>query len=492
MSLVNEESLKEQVEMLKDSLRKKTAELEELKKEKSDFCAYAAGLLLGMTVGEAKSDKDVWGRVKRALADLCKSVDFATDMVREAISAYAKDSNSACAAKIKSELDNPMEDCTRQLRLLKGAELVGIVMNDFSENGASASSESEGEMAKDLGNQIQQLISDTHFEKELNDELTLIRYKLLAGAGFAELPLIAVKVLKLMVHGYKIERNSAQAFLQTLNTNLSDFSSKVETSAKTVKEGLASDNASSDRIDLAINSISKSIESEGSMEELRTKIMEQVSSIKKSMAEHRESIGKQAKFIATISRIQDHLKKMVDETDEFRQKLDSAEGMYLRDSLTTLDNRHAFDAKLDSEYIRWKRYRTDLTVAVIDVDNFKMINEKYGHPAGDRALQVIARALRSKIRASDFIARYSGEKFAAIFISTPKSAVAAALQKLNEAVRDIPFHFKDSKVEITVSIGAATFEGESEPAAIFGNAEKALTEAKTSGKDCFKLYSEQD
>jgi diguanylate cyclase (GGDEF)-like protein len=128
-----------------------------------------------------------------------------------------------------------------------------------------------------------------------------------------------------------------------------------------------------------------------------------------------------------------------------------------------------------------------MTIALIDVDDFRAINEKFGHLAGDRALKVIARALQTKIRDTDFIARYTSDKFVVILLGTERKDIDIPLKKLNEIISSIPFHFKDNKVEITVSIGAAYFTENDNPVTVLEKAEQELSEAKKSGKNRFSI-----
>lgn len=131
---------------------------------------------------------------------------------------------------------------------------------------------------------------------------------------------------------------------------------------------------------------------------------------------------------------------------------------------------------------------SDVTLVVIDVDHFKSINDRYGHSAGDKTLQVIARALKKSIRKSDFIARYGGEEFVLLMPGMPLTHAQKPLEKVRQVIKSIPFKFKEKEVEITISLGATQFVKGDTALSAFDRADAALYEAKNSGRDrlCFK------
>lgn len=100
------------------------------------------------------------------------------------------------------------------------------------------------------------------------------------------------------------------------------------------------------------------------------------------------------------------------------------------DPVTALPNRAAFNRRLCGEFVRARRYRRELSVVLFDIDRFKSINDRFGHPEGDRVLALVASLLKSSLRQSDTVFRYGGDEFAAICPETSSDALAHALRRL--------------------------------------------------------------
>ena len=117
------------------------------------------------------------------------------------------------------------------------------------------------------------------------------------------------------------------------------------------------------------------------------------------------------------------------------------------------------------------------------IDDFKKINDQYGHTAGDRVLKTVAKLCDEKIRNIDFIARYGGEEFVLVFPNTNMEQSLVAAENLRQTVSKCVFQYNKKKVPITISIGIAEFVTEDDIETVFNRADKALYEAKKSGKN---------
>lgn len=177
-----------------------------------------------------------------------------------------------------------------------------------------------------------------------------------------------------------------------------------------------------------------------------------------------------------LAAVEAHSEQVREELAEERQKA-------LRDVLTQLPNREAWQERLAFEYQRWQRYRHPLTIGVLDIDYFKRVNDSYGHKAGDRVLQLVAKALSDRLRTTDFIARFGGEEFVVLMPETPSGVARSVLDGMRKHIAALPFHFRGESVSVTFSAGLAEFaEGDDEDE-VFDRADKALYLAKDSGRD---------
>lgn len=155
------------------------------------------------------------------------------------------------------------------------------------------------------------------------------------------------------------------------------------------------------------------------------------------------------------------------------------------DPLTGLFNRRAFEKKLDEEFERAKRYHHHLSLLILDIDNFKLINDTYGHHGGDAALIKISETLREKTRQSDFPSRYGGEEFVLVLPETEQDSALQVATKIHDAIRSCTFGTPNQPFRLTVSIGLSSTSNRSyaEWRQMLKDADQALYVAKNNGKD---------
>lgn len=160
----------------------------------------------------------------------------------------------------------------------------------------------------------------------------------------------------------------------------------------------------------------------------------------------------------------------------------------LTDALTGVYNRRYFDLFLANEVDRSRRFNHRLGILILDIDHFKKYNDAYGHPAGDKALQFLARCLQQERRSADVVARIGGEEFALILPETDVEGAWNVAEKIREAVRYSP----DLKRSITVSIGISVLHGTKvEGDIMIQQADLALYEAKKRGRNRVCIYDPQ-
>ena len=148
-----------------------------------------------------------------------------------------------------------------------------------------------------------------------------------------------------------------------------------------------------------------------------------------------------------------------------------------------MPNRDAYQQRLEEELSRKARYGGPLTMVVADVDFFKRINDNYGHLAGDKVLQLLAKAMRKSLRDVDFIGRYGGEEFVILMPETNAEEALVATEKLRTKVESSPFNFRKERVPITMSFGISEFQTLEDGETVFERADKALYQAKAEGRN---------
>jgi diguanylate cyclase (GGDEF)-like protein len=171
------------------------------------------------------------------------------------------------------------------------------------------------------------------------------------------------------------------------------------------------------------------------------------------------------------------------------RELDRLKELSVRDGLTGLYNRRVLEEILWVE--KSKRTPAPLAILIIDVDDFKAINDTFGHQAGDSVLSVFGKLLRDNCRKENIVARYGGEEFAVLLTESGLTAAAAfqVAERLRKVLGAQDFAFSGQKVTLTVSIGVAYSAGKSPvPKNILAQADQALYQAKRSGKNRVSLH----
>jgi len=160
------------------------------------------------------------------------------------------------------------------------------------------------------------------------------------------------------------------------------------------------------------------------------------------------------------------------------------------DGLTKLFIHRFFHHRLEQELSRSKRYRSSLSLLMIDIDHFKKLNDTYGHPEGDNVLRIFAKILKEKLRDTDIIARYGGEEFACILTETNSSGARETAERLRSAVENYNFDIKGNPVKLTISIGVDTWDFVISKEEFIEHADRALYKAKSLGRNRVVVYNE--
>jgi len=174
------------------------------------------------------------------------------------------------------------------------------------------------------------------------------------------------------------------------------------------------------------------------------------------------------------------------ETDSRRlgHELHRARVLSLTDELTHLPNRRAFLRRLEDEVGRVQRYGSTLSLAMIDLDGFKAINDRYGHAAGDAVLRCYANDILSVFRHHDLVARYGGEEFAVLLPNTDKEGALRALAKVKKRAAETYCRFSGRTLRVpTFSAGIALYRPGETPGGFIERADAALYRAKRLGRD---------
>jgi diguanylate cyclase (GGDEF)-like protein len=192
-------------------------------------------------------------------------------------------------------------------------------------------------------------------------------------------------------------------------------------------------------------------------------------------------------FAALLSLVGNHVSHIIDKIKLFQE----TKRLAITDGLTGLYNSRYFYKYLDLEIARTKRYGNSFSLVLFDIDDFKKLNDTYGHQSGDEVLQHLARILKSISRETDIVVRFGGEEFIIILPNTSEEDAIALAHRVLDATQDMKIAISDKEeVSITLSGGIASYpQNASSAKALLNAADNAMYAAKAAGKNtiiCFQ------
>jgi diguanylate cyclase len=177
-----------------------------------------------------------------------------------------------------------------------------------------------------------------------------------------------------------------------------------------------------------------------------------------------------------------------------RMKYLYSESEYLSviDGLTGLYNRRHFESNIEREFLRVKRYPANLSLALIDIDYFKKVNDTYGHQFGDYVLREISNIIADSFRKTDMMYRYGGEELAIILTETSIEGAEIPLERLREKIALHKFLYNGEETNITISIGVSQYSADVDTQKeLIEHTDKALYKAKQDGRNRLVAFSHE-
>lgn len=336
----------------------------------------------------------------------------------------------------------------------------------------------------ELIEQISVCLSKLNLSTQHTKKLLVINKKLLVETKHEDVLHHFIDIFDLIVADYQSERESAKNFLNTLNETLTTVQISVKQTLLTSNESQSTNNKINDKLQNQLLEISNTAEAAMSLEHVKVDINAKLKSIATTLTKKVkfEQLSQQA-LTSQLDDMANKVKNLEEQSQGFAKKLAEEQRRSMQDALTKLSNRAAFDEYFTQAMVRFYHKPFDLALVVIDIDDFKNINDTYGHTAGDKTLQVIANTLQKKVNDNVFVARYGGEEFVLIYSNQEESVLTHELNLINKHIARLPFKFKSNRVSITLSIGFTHVTEKDNIHTAFERADQAMYKAKAQGKN---------
>ncbi len=211
----------------------------------------------------------------------------------------------------------------------------------------------------------------------------------------------------------------------------------------------------------------------------KLKIIKSTLEKKKTEDESREQL-----FESTVGTLKDNIEQMQKRLDRDQRRREHLEQEILTDPLTGISNRRVIERRIKKELNRYRRRQEVFSLIFMDIDDFKKVNDTYGHSVGDKCIRSLVKRIRQVLRATDLMARYGGDEFVVLLTGTEIKAAETVADKLRDAISKTYFIYRNSEIQITLSIGVTqVVDADDCPEKILSRVDSGLYEAKNRGKD---------
>ncbi|MGY2276311.1 diguanylate cyclase [Pseudomonas monsensis] len=332
------------------------------------------------------------------------------------------------------------------------------------------------------------LLDDLTLPERHRPQAEAMRERLKHGLNWYELIPILDDLATLMLAITDSGQHEFEAYLQQLNERLEAFQSNLQAASAGHADNSSAARAMDTQIREQVDGLQTSVQEAADLDDLKQVLENHLEGLLGTMDQHqKQRDAREQEVAARLKGLSERVAHMEQEAQGFREHLEEQRQKALIDPLTGLPNRAAWSERLEHEIKQWLQHGNTLSLAMLDLDHFKRINDNYGHLAGDKVLKIIATVLRKRLRGPDFIARFGGEEFVLLLPATPPAVGAKLLENLRAAIEACPFHFKGERVTITISMGMTTFRSGEHSDLVLKRADQALYRAKNAGRNRVEL-----
>lgn len=333
------------------------------------------------------------------------------------------------------------------------------------------------------------------FARKKPDDIQIAELKTLFEKGVDEQQLLesCLVLIRVIINETMLDASMNGKVLQNIYNALTQTDEKVTQSISLSKQMHEKNTTQHEQIQGLLGEFDTDVNEQNNVEALKDKAHQYISRIRNELSDkHIVDNQEQEKLMGLLVDMQSQLSSLQQQTQNYKKRLVEQRASLYTDPLTRVPNRLAYNERAAKAVNFAQAQNEPLSLAVIDVDHFKSINDKYGHAAGDRTLQVIARHLKKNLQPNEFLARWGGEEFALLMQNQANATLKQRLDVLREGLSELPFKFKQTPVKITASFGACSYRKGESLHIFFERADSALYQAKKNGRNRVELNEMMD
>jgi len=340
---------------------------------------------------------------------------------------------------------------------------------------------------KIVSRQLLHLLESIEIPSLFDGKAQIVKQLLLSHEPITDYEEVLTKSIHLLLEikqHSQSEQQGIDKFLAHITEQLTELGLTVTGASTAAKESADIRNRLDQSVSEQMKALRQSSSTATKLEPLKIVINQRLETITKEIQEHNlEEAVQRQKTQQQLDELTLKVKVMESESNDLKLKLKIANTQALRDSLTSLPNRLAYQERLETELARWKRYHAPLSLIIWDIDHFKNINDTFGHKAGDKVLSLIAKQLSANCRETDFISRFGGEEFVMLLPDTGKESALKLADQLRNFVEQMGFNSNGTAITITISCGITEFIENDTHETAFDRADQALYQAKQQGRN---------
>ncbi|MGO9532393.1 MAG: diguanylate cyclase [Syntrophobacteraceae bacterium] len=294
-----------------------------------------------------------------------------------------------------------------------------------------------------------------------------------------------LEILRTTIRRAKGELEQFTSLVKEIGKDLIEMETGLMSSFSCTRETFENNKAFHNTLEHNLADTTETIHISTNLIELKGFVASKLLTIKEALERKRKYDDLQLKkATGEVKKLRQSITGMKQEVVQVQKRAKVLEEETLLDPLTGVHNRRAYEKRIQEELARFERHKEIFSILMIDIDNFKSVNDFYGHWTGDRCLVELTKLIKRILRGTDFLARYGGEEFIIILPGTNEEGISIVAERMRELVEKARFIYQDEEIPLTVSIGGTTVTSSDQNAEIiFKRVDKAMYEAKGAGRN---------